>query len=221
MSIGEDDSSTLPTVSVYVDQLNVTHESLARRSAPASVGNAIWRLLALPYTMFCNRSHIRRMYILNDVLKPEKLTLVLGPPRSGKTTLLRSIAGKLHDSRHITSNAGSAIRYNGHTKKQAPFILSKIAAYVDQEDLHLAPLSVKETFQFVYDCISGRGNHDLLHVTHDRESIRQIVEAIGSKVDVVLKFLGLEGCKDTMVGNEMIKGISGGQKRRVTVGRCV
>jgi len=36
--------------------------------------------------------------------------------------------------------------------------------------------------------------------------------------DYVLKVLGLDVCSDTVVGNDMLRGVSGGQKRRVTTG---
>jgi ABC-type multidrug transport system ATPase subunit len=36
--------------------------------------------------------------------------------------------------------------------------------------------------------------------------------------DYILKILGLEVCADTVVGNEMLRGISGGQRKRVTTG---
>lgn len=36
--------------------------------------------------------------------------------------------------------------------------------------------------------------------------------------DYIMKILGLEICADTVVGNEMLRGISGGQKKRVTTG---
>lgn len=36
--------------------------------------------------------------------------------------------------------------------------------------------------------------------------------------DYILKVLGLDVCSDTVVGNDMLRGVSGGQKKRVTTG---
>ena len=36
--------------------------------------------------------------------------------------------------------------------------------------------------------------------------------------DYVLRVLGLDVCSDTMVGNDMMRGVSGGQRKRVTTG---
>lgn len=38
------------------------------------------------------------------------------------------------------------------------------------------------------------------------------------ETDYVLKVLGLDVCADTLVGSDMVRGVSGGQKRRVTTG---
>eukprot|EP00975_Prorocentrum_lima_P067011 12912487-Prorocentrum_lima.AAC.1 len=40
-------------------------------------------------------------------------------------------------------------------------------------------------------------------------------------VQNTIAVLGLKGCKDTCVGDAMIRGISGGQKRRVTIGELM
>lgn len=45
------------------------------------------------------------------------------------------------------------------------------------------------------------------------------VELIYVLIFVFTQILGLDVCADTIVGNEMMRGISGGQKRRVTTGR--
>jgi len=36
--------------------------------------------------------------------------------------------------------------------------------------------------------------------------------------DYILKVLGLDVCSETIVGNDMMRGVSGGQKKRVTTG---
>ena len=38
--------------------------------------------------------------------------------------------------------------------------------------------------------------------------------------DLMLRILGLEICAETQIGNDMIRGVSGGQKKRVTTGQC-
>ena len=38
--------------------------------------------------------------------------------------------------------------------------------------------------------------------------------------DLMLRILGLEICSETQIGNEMIRGVSGGQKKRVTTGEA-
>ncbi len=43
-------------------------------------------------------------------------------------------------------------------------------------------------------------------------------EVIKELVEAMLEELGLEGCADTMIGGALIKGISGGQKKRTSVG---
>ena len=39
--------------------------------------------------------------------------------------------------------------------------------------------------------------------------------------DYMMKVLGLEICADTVVGNDMLRGVSGGQKKRVTTGKFI
>lgn len=45
-------------------------------------------------------------------------------------------------------------------------------------------------------------------------------EAHSVATDLMLRVLGLEVCSETQIGNEMIRGVSGGQKKRVTTGEA-
>ena len=79
---------------------------------------------------------------VNGVIKPGRMTLLLGPPGSGKTTLLLALAAKLDSSLKVQGR----VTFNGHTTDE--FVAPKTAAYVSQHDLHVGELTVRETFQF-------------------------------------------------------------------------
>ena len=68
-------------------------------------------------------------------------------------------------------------------------------------DEHMPLLTVRETLDFAHRCTSS---------VYDP-----------ARVDAALAMLGLEGCQDTILGNALIRGVSGGQKRRVTVGEMM
>lgn len=70
------------------------------------------------------------------------MTLLLGPPSSGKTTLLLALAGKLDRSLKVKGE----VTYNGHSLKE--FVPQKTSAYVSQNDLHVGELTVRETLDF-------------------------------------------------------------------------
>ena len=87
-----------------------------------------------------------------------------------------------------------------------------LATYVGQNDIHLPLLSVRETFQFAKDTWNGTkppGYNVLMEVVHER------------MVTNTLRLLGLEHCADTPVGNNLIRGVSGGEKKRVTFGEML
>ncbi|PSC69376.1 ATP-binding cassette transporter isoform B [Micractinium conductrix] len=168
----------------------------------------------------------------SGVLRPGRFTLVLAPPGSGKTTLLRALSGRLREQKDL--QISGKILYNGHSFDE--FVPERSAAYISQVDLHYGELTVRETFEFAAECQSRSYARELLSELHEREEGLGIVadpdldafmkaQAFGGRhslaVELLLHMLGLEGCADTVVGNQMLRGISGGQKKRVTSGEAL
>lgn len=92
-------------------------------------------------------------------------------------------------------------------------------AYIDQLDKHAPRLTVTETFEFAYKCATGG------KLLRERGKMGPELEALNRKANkehfatkVFLSALGLTEVKDTFVGDTNVRGVSGGQRRRVTVG---
>ncbi|KAI3512248.1 hypothetical protein L1887_19561 [Cichorium endivia] len=176
----------------------------------------------------------KKLSILNDVsgiIRPSRLTLLLGPPSSGKTTLLLALAGRLGHGLKLSGN----ITYNGHGLDE--FVPQRTSAYVSQKDCHMAEMTVRETLQFA-ECCQGFGSkQDMIMELLRREKNAGIrpdedldifikTVALGENktslvVEYLMKILGLDICADTLVGDEMRKGISGGQMKRLTSGELL
>ena len=173
--------------------------------------------------------------ILNNVsgvLKPGKFTLLLGPPSSGKTTFLKALAGA-GGSGGI--NIKGDILYNG--EHLSSFQPRRTSAYIDEIDLHQAEFTVRETFDMAARCL-GAGHMPAYSAElrkreeatgiHPDPVVAAMMDAISMEghkhsilTDLTLRILGLEVCSETQIGNEMIRGVSGGQKKRVTTGELL
>lgn len=173
-------------------------------------------------------------------IQPGKMTLLMGPPASGKSgkyfsflhmyystvffkihliffvVFLKALAGRLRNLGH--AKLTGEIYYDGDNIKSKKFLAPKVADYIEQGDTLEAALSVEETLQFAWNCTTG-GHHSYARAK-DEHAIEALdnLDASNTLVVNMLTVLGLKGCKGTYVGNAMIRGISGGQKRRVTIG---
>ncbi|CAN0856234.1 Pleiotropic drug resistance protein 1 [Linum grandiflorum] len=225
----------LPTIEVRYENLNVEAEAtVGSKALPTFINFTIAIFETVLNAFHLLPKNKRHLTILNDVsgiIKPSRLTLLLGPPSSGKTSLLLALAGRLDPNLKVSGR----VTYNGHEMNE--FIPQKTSAYISQHDLHMGELTVRETFAFAAR-VQGVGSfHDMLAELSRREKAANIkpdpdidvfmkaaaTEGLESNVvtDYVLKMLGLEGCADTLVGDEMIRGISGGQRKRVTTGEML
>ncbi|GAB2269450.1 transcription factor [Dionaea muscipula] len=216
----------IPSIEVRFEHLNVAVEAYVGGALPTLVG-------CLNYCNPCasQKKNLPILHDLSGIIKPGRLTLLLGPPSSGKTTLLLALAGKLGPDLKVSGE----VTYNGlsmHT-----FVPQRTAAYISQYDVHLAEMTVRETLAFSAKCQGVGSRYEILAELARREKAANIkpdpdldifMKAVATEgqdynivIDYVLKILGLQVCADTVVGNQMIRGISGGEKRRLTTGEML
>ncbi|XP_061351433.1 pleiotropic drug resistance protein 3-like isoform X2 [Gastrolobium bilobum] len=225
----------LPNVEVKYKNLNVEAECDVVQGKPLpTLWNSLFSLFSgLMKTISCN-SQGANISILNDVsgiIKPSRLTLLLGPPGCGKTTLLMALAGKLDQSLKVTGE----ISYNGC--KLDEFVPQKTSAYISQYDLHIPEMTVRETIDFSARCQGVGSRADIMAEITRREIEEGIIpdpdidtymkaisvegQSENLQTEYVLKILGLDICADTLVGDALDRGISGGQKKRLTTGEMI
>ncbi|KAK3219629.1 hypothetical protein Dsin_013599 [Dipteronia sinensis] len=225
----------LPKIEVRFEHLNVEAEAyVGSRALPTFLNfhiNIIEGFLNYLHIIPSRKEKLKILNNVSGIIKPSRLTLLLGPPGSGKTTLLLALAGKL-DS---TLKVSGGVTYNGHDMHE--FVPQRTAAYISQHDVHIGELTVRETLAFSARCQGVGSRYEMLAELSRREKAANIKPDLdidvfmkaaateGQEVNVVtdyiLKILGLEVCADTMVGDEMLRGISGGQRKRVTTGEML
>ncbi|XP_058107894.1 pleiotropic drug resistance protein 1-like [Magnolia sinica] len=226
---------TLPEVEVRFEHLSINAEVYVGGRAMPTLLNSTMNTLESVLSCFMPfKSNKKPVNILKDVsgiIKPGRMTLLLGPPGSGKTTLLLALAGKLDKDLKVLGR----VTYNGCTMNE--FVPQRTSAYISQHDLHIGDMTVRETLDFSARCQGVGNRYDVLTELSRREKDQSIkpdpdidffmkaVALEGQRASIVtdytLKLLGLDVCADTMVGDDMRRGISGGQKKRVTTGEMI
>ncbi|KAF4591871.1 ABC transporter [Ophiocordyceps camponoti-floridani] len=129
------------------------------------------------------------------------LNVIMGPSGSGKTSLLDSMALRLRNSMGTEYARSGCMTLNGALPTDA--VVRAVCSYVCQEDDALLPsLTVRETLRFAA-CLRLPASMS----TADKRR----------RAEEVLMRMGLKDCADNLIGSDMVKGISGGEKRRVSI----
>ncbi|KAL6614944.1 hypothetical protein ACP70R_037214 [Stipagrostis hirtigluma subsp. patula] len=222
-----------PTIEVRFENLSIDAEAYVGKRGVPTVANFFMNKIEEALNFFhiipTKKARISILHGISGIIKPARMALLLGPPGSGRTSLLLALAGQL-DSMQMSG----IVTYNGRTMDV--FVPQRCTAYVSQEDMHLAELTVRETLSFSARCQGTGGRQGLLSELVTREKVANIkpdsdidlfMKASSLKghsdivTDYILKNLGLEMCADVLVGDAMTRGISGGQKKRVTTGEML
>lgn len=133
---------------------------------------------------------------VHGVVKPGTLLAILGASGSGKTTLLNTLTSRSNSPR-LSMNGD--VRVNGVNVGRG---IRNISAYVQQDDLFIATMTVREHLSF----------RALLRMDKGLSRSRRL-----KRVEEVIQELGLTKCAENIIGNpDRQKGISGGEMRRLS-----
>ncbi|KAM0893124.1 hypothetical protein ACQ4PT_025321 [Festuca glaucescens] len=127
---------------------------------------------------------------------PGEVLAIMGPSGCGKTTLLDTLAGRLGPG----VNETGLILINGRREKLA----FGTSAYVTQDNVLMSTMSVREAVYYSAQ----------LQLPGTMPAAEKRAHADG-----VIREMGLGDAMDTRIGGRMTKGISGGQRKRLTI--CV
>lgn len=141
------------------------------------------------------KANRRIRHVLKDVncrAKPWEILAIVGPSGAGKSSLLEILAGKL-------TPQTSSIFINQKPVNKSRF--KKLSGYVTQRDTLFPLLTVEETLRFSAKL---------------RLSLPE--PELGSRVKSLIQELGLAHVAGARVGDDRVRGISGGERRRVSIG---
>ncbi|XP_031128628.1 putative white-brown complex homolog protein 30 [Ipomoea triloba] len=147
-------------------------------------------------TITLKKKNIHLMRSVTGKMMPGRVAAVMGPSGAGKTTFLTAVLGKI-----TGCTITGSILING--KDVSIQCYRKIIGFVAQDDIVHGNLTVEENLRFNARC----------RLAADLPKADKVLI-----IERVIESLGLQGVRDSLVGTVEMRGISGGQKKRVNVG---
>ncbi|PVI00433.1 ABC transporter CDR4 [Periconia macrospinosa] len=148
----------------------------------------------------------REFDILKDfkgVVKPGEMCLVLGRPGSGCTTFLKVIANQ----RYGYTGVDGKVLYGPFESNLFEKRYRGEAVYCEEDENHHPTLTVGQTLDFALETkVPGKRPAGL-----SRQDFKTRV------VDLLLKMFNIEHTRNTIVGNPFVRGVSGGERKRVSI----
>jgi len=156
-----------------------------------------------------NSSSITLIHRQDGIVKAGEMLLVLGRPGSGCSTLLRALTASL-DSNVIQSGE---VEFGGLSIKDIKRYYRGEVIFSDEDDIHYPTLTVAQTLQFALKNKVPTRTRRLQQETRN--------DFIDKYKDAILRMFAMSHVQDTIVGDASIRGVSGGEKKRVTIGEAL
>ncbi|KAH7566789.1 hypothetical protein JRO89_XS08G0235400 [Xanthoceras sorbifolium] len=123
------------------------------------------------------------------------ITAVMGPSGAGKSTFLDGIAGRI-----ASDSLRGKVSMDG--MEMSPSLIKRTSAYIMQDDRLFPMLTVYETLMFAADFRLGP-----IPMSDKKQRVEKLIDQ-----------LGLTSSMNTYIGDEGTRGVSGGERRRVSIG---
>ena len=203
----------LPSMGLAFQDLNVMGYGSGAKLNTSVGSMMLTPLHFVPLLREMIKPHVK--HILNGVtgcVKPGEMLLVLGRPGSGCTTLLKSLASYRDGYRTIDGK----VSYEGFDHKVIDNILRGEVVYAPEDDEHFPTLMVKDTLRFAAASRAPRGDYRVTFAEKDsRRAFTKLTR------EAIATILGLRHTYNTVVGDSMLRGVSGGERKRVSIGEVL
>lgn len=182
--------------SVISDDIESNHKAL-KALKNTEVTSFTWKSITVTVKDHATKEPKLLLDNVDGAVRPGELVALMGPSGSGKTTLLNALARRVAAA---NAKVDGSVLVNGKTISTQEF--RRISSYVEQEDALIGSLTVRETISFAAQLSLSRR----IPKKQKQQRVADIIDSFG-----------LRNQADTIIGTPIRKGISGGQKRRVSV----
>ncbi|PKS10106.1 hypothetical protein jhhlp_001856 [Lomentospora prolificans] len=205
--VQRDRSSGLPARELGVTWKNLTVKAI---SADAAIHDNLLSQFNVLQKIKDSRHKPPLKTILDNshgCVKPGEMLLVLGRPGSGCTTLLSMLANRRRGYAEVSGD----VHYGALGAEEAKKYRGQIVMNTEEE-LFFPTLTVGQTMDFATR---------LKVPFHLPSGVDSEVDYQTEQRDFLLRSMGIHHTQDTMVGNEFVRGVSGGERKRVSIIECL
>lgn len=174
----------------------------------SNFGNAAYKVVARTIRRFMDRNNEAAKFDIlkpmDGLIRPGEVTVVLGRPGAGCSTFLKTIAAHTYG---FTIDKNSVLSYDGLTPKDIIKHFRGDVVYCAETESHFPQLTVGQTLEFAAKLRTPQNRPEGVSREEYAEHLTKVVMAT----------YGLSHTKNTKVGNDFIRGVSGGERKRVSI----
>lgn len=200
---------------IHLRKSGVIAEDISAKGVDSrfSEGETFGDILMLPKTIFRGIQASRQKKLRNIIqdvnllARPGEMILVLGRPGAGCSSLLKTVSGEIDQFSEVTGQ----VSYDGITQKEMMKRYKPDVIYNGEMDVHFPHLTVKQTLDFALGCKTPN--------VRVNNSSRK--EYIASMRELYATIFGLRHTYNSKVGNDFVRGVSGGERKRVSIAEAL